>query len=261
MSRLHLGLLTFACSVLLTAAGEVPKQPTGAGKPASAAEIDRLIQQMGNDDFFEREAASKALEGIGEQAQEALYQAATQSDDPEIRKRAENVLKTVKLFTDARLRGELGCFTGHTEFVAAAAVSPDGKRVLSGSRDGTVRLWDVRTKRELRCFKRDQFTVGTVAFSPDGKRALSGSRDSVMRLWDLGTGKEAHTFTNHTGWVCSVAFSPDGKRGLSGSTDKTVRLWDLKAGKELRRLHRPRQLGLQRGLQFRWQAGPLRQCR
>ncbi len=60
---------------------------------------------------------------------------------------------------------------GHTEYIATAAFSPDGKRILTGSRDRSVKLWDAETGRELLSLEQDA-EVSDVAFSPDGKRVL-----------------------------------------------------------------------------------------
>ncbi len=116
--------------------------------------------------------------------------------------------------------------------VCAVAVSPDGRRALSGSvdpgeRSGDVRLWDVESGQELRRLVGHPSYVYSVAFSPDGRRALSGGRDGDVWLWDVDTGKVLKRFEGHAGWVWSVAFSPDGRRAASGGADGTVRLWAL----------------------------------
>src|SRR5438876_327210 len=69
--------------------------------------------------------------------------------------------------------------------VMSVALSPDGKRVLGGSSDRAMRLWDLETGAEILTIAGHPHTVWDVAISPDGKRALSGCSDGVARLWDL----------------------------------------------------------------------------
>jgi predicted NACHT family NTPase/tetratricopeptide (TPR) repeat protein len=114
------------------------------------------------------------------------------------------------------------------------ALSPDGKRALSGSADKTLKLWDVANGWELRAFSGHKKWVSSVAFSPDGKLALSGSEDNTLKLWDVESGRELRTFRGHLREVFCVAFSPDGKLVLSGSCDNTLKLWDVESGRELR---------------------------
>jgi len=133
---------------------------------------------------------------------------------------------------DATTGKEIRAFKGHEGWVDSVAFSPDGKRVLTGSSDRTARLWDAATGKEIRAFKGHEDAVNSVAFSPDGGRVLTGSMDNTARLWDAGTGQEIRAF-RHEFLVISVAFSPDGARVLTGSVD-TARLWDAATGQELR---------------------------
>jgi WD40 repeat protein len=68
------------------------------------------------------------------------------------------------------------------------AFSPDGKQVVSGSWDNTVRLWDAATGTALQTLEGHLSSVASVAFSPDGKQVVSGSWDNIVRLWDAATG-------------------------------------------------------------------------
>ena len=72
---------------------------------------------------------------------------------------------------------------GFDAFVTKLA--PDGKSLVSGSWDHTVRLWDLDAKKELACFTGHTGKVNSVAFSSDGSRAVSGSEDYTVRLWRL----------------------------------------------------------------------------
>ncbi|NEN96298.1 MAG: hypothetical protein F6K50_12355, partial [Moorea sp. SIO3I7] len=125
---------------------------------------------------------------------------------------------------------ERNILQGHTRPVTEIAFSPDGKQILSGSRDKTVRLWDTETGQLIHTLYGHTDDVTEIAFSPDGKQILSGSRDNTVRLWDTDSGQLIHTLEGHTDDVTEIAFSPDGKQILSGSRDSTVRLWDTDSG-------------------------------
>ncbi|KAN0075174.1 vegetative incompatibility protein HET-E-1 [Elaphomyces granulatus] len=120
--------------------------------------------------------------------------------------------------------------TGHSDTVNSVAFSPDGKRVVSGSFDSTVRVWDITTGQADQILTGHSDNVNSVAFSPDGKKVVSGSFDLTVRVWDITTGQADQTLTGHSDKVTSVAFSPDGKKVVYGSEDSTVRVWDITTG-------------------------------
>jgi WD40 repeat protein len=107
------------------------------------------------------------------------------------------------------------------------AFSPDGNRIVSGSMDNTLRLWDVATGQLIgQPMSGHTNVVLSVAFSHDGTRIASGGYDHTVRLWDAATGNDiGQPMTGNTGPVASVAFSPDGTRIVSGGGDGIVRLW------------------------------------
>jgi hypothetical protein len=71
-----------------------------------------------------------------------------------------------------RLRDTLGA--GHADDVLCVAFAPDGKTLASGSKDTTIKLWDVASEKVTATFKGDGRPVNSVAFSPDGKTLASG---------------------------------------------------------------------------------------
>lgn len=150
----------------------------------------------------------------------------------------ERRLKTITDQLPPELRvgeiaGELKKCEGHFGPVYAAAFSPDGKKAVSGSADGSLRIWDTKTGKEQRRLDGHSGRVWCVAFAPDGRRVASGGFDGSVRVWDLVSGRETRRF-NHNDYVRSVVFSSDGHHVLSGGDDKLVRLWSLDTGNEVR---------------------------
>ncbi|KAG6834127.1 hypothetical protein H0H93_011673, partial [Arthromyces matolae] len=106
--------------------------------------------------------------------------------------------------------------------VNSVAFSRDGSRIVSGSDDQSVRVWDASTGKELKVLEGHTGWVNSVAFSSDGSRILSGSEDQSVRVWDATTSKKLTVLEGHAGWVCSVAFSSDGSRIVSASGKKEL---------------------------------------
>ena len=115
--------------------------------------------------------------------------------------------------------------SGHTGGVTSVAVFPDGKRAATGSRDRTVKIWDLDNVRVLRTLEGHKGAVLAVAVSKDGKLVASAGADHVVRVWDAANGDLIAMLQGHTGDVIGVAFLPDGQL-LSGGNDG-LRRWDV----------------------------------
>jgi sterol desaturase/sphingolipid hydroxylase (fatty acid hydroxylase superfamily) len=126
---------------------------------------------------------------------------------------------------------------GHKGAVLCVAVSGDGRHIVSGGADGTVKIWDAATGREERTLVGHRGFVHSVAVSGDGRRIVSGSADRTVKVWDAANGQEELTLTGHLAPVLGVAVSGDGGIVVSGSADLTAKVWDAATGKEKHTLH------------------------
>jgi WD40 repeat protein len=106
----------------------------------------------------------------------------------------------------------------------------DGKRVATGSRGHTAKVWNAETGKELFALGDGTARIWTVAWSPNGERLAVASYTTQVR--DAHTGKELLTLHAHR-VVSTVVWSPDGKQLATGSECNEAKVWDAETGKEL----------------------------
>ncbi len=143
---------------------------------------------------------------------------------------------------DAATPGDEACcahivLRGHTDGVMCLLALDDGERVLSGSADATLRLWDARSGACVRTFVGHEGKVKCVAaLGSDGRRVVSASWDASLRIWNTATGACERTLEGHTGAVQAMLVLRFGVPGgdaelvVSGAHDRTLRVWDARTG-------------------------------
>jgi WD40 repeat protein len=109
--------------------------------------------------------------------------------------------------------------------IVSAALSPDGKSILTGSTDNIARLWNP-DGTVIASFRGHTASISAVCFSPDGKIIATGAADKTARLWNPD-GSLRTELKGHEGPISTVAFSPDGQTVLTGAGDNTARLWNI----------------------------------
>jgi WD40 repeat protein/uncharacterized caspase-like protein len=120
--------------------------------------------------------------------------------------------------------------------VSSVAISSDGRFIVSGAYDKTVRLWDTTNGKLLRTFTGHTAAVASVAFAPDGRTIASGGSDNLIKLWDVASGRLRRTLQGHQNSVELVAFTSDGRSIVAGDASGYVKLWDVASGKLRRSL-------------------------
>ena len=149
-----------------------------------------------------------------------------------------NGIKLIKQFhVGERYNPIPACLTileGHEDRIYDVALSADGKTIVSGSADKTVRIWDMKSGSCIRVLKGHQKSVGSIALSMDGRKVVSGSDDKTIRIWDKETGECLKVLEGHKKDVTSVAFTNNYNIIVSGSYDTTLRIWDGDSGKCLK---------------------------
>merc|ERR1711959_540542 len=174
-----------------------------------------------------------AMRGVLEGHSGWVTSIATTNENPEMILSASRD-KTVMVWQitgeDMKYGAPKKALRGHGHFVQDVVISSDGQFALSGSWDGTLRLWDLNTGLTTRRFVGHSKDVLSVAFSADNCQIVSGSRDKTIKLWNtLGECKYTITDKGHTEWVSCVRFSPNPQNPVivSAGWDKYVKVWEL----------------------------------
>lgn len=127
-------------------------------------------------------------------------------------------------------------FDGHLAAVRSVGFSRDGKLLITGGHDNTVRIWNPETIELVKTLRGHDSWVRACTFSPDGQFALSAGHDNHARLWNIEGYAESRVLQGkwlrgHDDSITAVGFSPNGSQVVTASRDRTARTWDARTGK------------------------------
>ena len=117
-------------------------------------------------------------------------------------------------------------------YVKSLAITPDDKFVLTGEKNGNIRVWEINTGKKIEVFRAHKDVVNTIAISNSGKYAVSGSNNARVALWDLTTYKKVIDYpdSSTTRKYLSAIFTSDDRYTILGDSGKKATIFDAKAG-------------------------------
>lgn len=119
----------------------------------------------------------------------------------------------------------------HQDQVSSVVLSADQTKVVTGSWDNAIRVWNAQTGELEQTLVGHESLINSIAISSDGTTLVSASDDTTLKVWNLQTGELIKTLKGHNDVVNSVALTPDGKTVISASDDETIRIWNLQTGR------------------------------
>lgn len=150
---------------VLLAMGLLSRSVEAQNPPPSKQQVNALIQKLDSDSFAEREQAIAELRGLGKPIVPYLIEAGRTVESEEVRVRLDRLLQLHPLGPTAVLRG-------HTDWIMGVDFAPDGSKLVSVSRDRTVRMWDLTVRKSLYQSPPVQTPLETAIFTPDGKQMV-----------------------------------------------------------------------------------------
>lgn len=144
---------------------------------------------------------------------------------------------TSQTWRDLQLNRSLPTTPEPQNWVRALVTSADGTRLVSGSENNTVDIWDLATTQRVRTLSQHKGAIASVALSPNGKIIASSSEDKTVKLWNASTGELLHNLDGFASTTAFVGFSADGQTLIAVSQEQKsendkqklnrIKTWDL----------------------------------
>eukprot|EP00760_Papus_ankaliazontas_P003269 PhM_4_TR11525/c0_g1_i1/m.92856/K17914/KIF13; kinesin family member 13 len=200
----------------------------GAGVPSTLTPGMSLSGGADADDmtdYTDVEERSERMSGVGRMSADASTPYTTRNTG-----RMTPRVATARTASTKELRNTL---SGHSAPVYCCAISPNGERVVSGSRDRTTRVWDVKRGVEVLCMHDHNGMVLSVDINQAGNLIVTSSDDRTVKVWDAVTGDRIRTMRGHSDKVYGARFSNSGEEVVTASCDRTLKVWQTDSGRKL----------------------------
>jgi WD40 repeat protein/serine/threonine protein kinase len=125
---------------------------------------------------------------------------------------------------------------GHTANLFCVTYSPDGRTIVSSSRDATLKVWDATQLDNPPTLRGHSDMVRAVAVAPDDVRVVSAGRDATVRVWDARSGNELMVLGEQVGQLEALGLNQTASRIVTGGSGGKVRIWDSATGELIRSL-------------------------
>ena len=123
---------------------------------------------------------------------------------------------------------------GHRALINCVDMTPNGRFIITGCSDSSIRLWDSKYGKCIREIAPKEYAITSICMTPDCHLAIAATSDkkgnNILELWDLLSGNCLQILPGHTSKISSLSITPDGTIAASSGLDKTIRVWNMKKG-------------------------------